>query len=159
MATILTKDTLINGTLYKRGAKIDGIATKGEIESLLYMGRARTSEAKPAPVDDPEPEPELEAEPVDEPEPEPVLVDVEDEDEEALEEILAEESEIKEFDELETAIDAAGLPSNVFDALYEADIRSVDALKAKLAEPGYKLSTVKGIGSKTEERIREAFHV
>lgn len=126
-AIILTADTLINGIMRRRGEDISNVATGGEIESLLYMNRARKTAGRPDPDPEPKP-PELDPKP----------------------------PELEEFEALEKWVDSIGLPQNVFEALYESGVRSLDLLRTEARREGYRLSSIKGIGPKSEERIREA---
>lgn len=141
-AIILTADTLINGIMRRRGEDISNVATGGEIESLLYMQRARKTAGRPDPDPEPKP-PELDPEP---PELDPEPPELEQ----------TTEAELEEFEALEKWVDSIGLPRNVFEALYESGVRSLDLLRVEARREGYRLSSIKGIGPKSEERIREA---
>lgn len=163
MKHVLTKETLIDRVLRPIGTIIDGIATPGEIESLLFVGRARRV---------PDPKTDDADDSKDDPEPtEPEETEPEETELEASEELEPEQTELQqeqidevegeadepEASDLESWVRGQGLPANVFDSLYDAGIRSMEQLGEKLAQDGYRLSSVNGIGPKTEARIREAF--
>lgn len=179
MKTVLTKETLINSVLRPIGTVIDEIAEPGEIESLLFVNRARIipDDGKEPPEDEQvEEDEDAELDIVD---PDDVIdqigddteedFDDSDEDEDPEEPLPVDEQDIIDneasqsaeidLDELAEAIEKAGLPSNIFDALVDAEINSLSKLSGKLKEPDYKFSSIQGIGPKTEAKIREAFPV
>jgi fused signal recognition particle receptor len=145
MPIILTKPTMIGGTVYPIGQAIDGIAHAGEVESLLRVNRAvkKPGKAKPEPEPEPEPISEPEPEPAADPEPAPV-------DAEPNEEHNDGRAELQKF------VDDADLPKNVFEALVEAGIETLADLVEKANQDDYRFAVIKGIGKKTEEMIREA---
>lgn len=148
MSFVLTKETLIDSKVRKVGTVIDDIATPGEIESLLRTQRAkRTSESKPK--DAPSAEKRMEPFPD-----EALPTDIEPGT--IVETPEGEQGEVADED-IAHYIDAIGLPANVAKALRKDGIKTVFNLVERISREGYELSSIKGIGAKSEAIIRDSF--
>lgn len=149
MSVVLCKPTLIDCVERPVGAVIDKIATPGEIESLLRTGRAkRTAKPKAEPNPEPDPEPEAGEERAGNAEdgngePSPILTPGSD-------------ATTGDTNELAELLDELEFPANVFDALAAAGITDLAKLVEALNRENYSLSEIKGIGKKTEAKLRAA---